>query len=192
MEDGQRKKRKNLLMGLDRKKLEILIGGIIVLAMVLVYASTFFGKGKDDAPAENTLGTHDETSLFGQSYQAEEDRLTAILSKINGVGEVKVMITYEGAAEQVPAYNSDSTSQSTSEESAQGVNKTIQNETESKKTVTGQDGTVVLSEKRPQVIGVVIVAQGAENMGVRINLQKAAQTALDVPSNKVEIFTMNQ
>ena len=190
--ENQGKKRpeiKGKLLGsLDRKKMEVVIGVIIILAMVLLYLSTFSGNGeKNESPAVDS--SSQEAAVY--NYLDEEDRLRNILSRISGVGEVQVMITYAGGSELVPAYNSDSSVQSSEETSVSGTTRTARNESESKKPVTQQDGTVLLSEKRPEVVGVIIVAQGAQNVEVRMALIKAAQTALNVPLNKVEVFEMN-
>jgi stage III sporulation protein AG len=190
--ENQEKKRPEirgkLLGGLDRKKMEVVIGVIIILAMVLLYVSTFSSGGeKRETPSAESPSQ--ETAVY--NYLDEEERLKSILARINGVGEVQVMITYAGGSELVPAYNSDSSVQSSEEINTSGTTRTTRNESESKKPVTQQDGTVLLSEKRPEVVGVIIVAQGAQNVEVRMALIKAAQTALDVPLNKVEVFEMN-
>ena len=59
------------------------------------------------------------------NYLDEEDRLRNILSRISGVGEVQVMITYAGGSELVPAYNSDSSVQSSEETSVSGTTRTL-------------------------------------------------------------------
>ena len=183
-EAGKQKKSISFVSKLDRSKLELIIGIILIAAMVLLYISTFAPKttSVEETPVASTY-----------NYLGEEQRLTAVLSRIEGAGEVQVMITYSGGNELVPAYNSDSSIQSTDETNqSSGIIRSTRNESESRQPVTWQDGTVLISEKRPDVIGVIIVAQGAENVVVRMALQRAAQTALNVPLNKVEVFEMSK
>ncbi|MBE5780584.1 MAG: hypothetical protein E7328_02000 [Clostridiales bacterium] len=178
------KAKDKMVRTMDRKKLELIIGVVIIAAMVLLYLSTFHKSPLDGL----------DTSLSAMSeysYVEEERRLKEILGRISGVGDVDVMITYAGGSELVPAYNSDVTVQSTDETNPSGTVRTTRNETESLKPVTEQDGTVLLSEKRPEVIGVIIVAEGAGDVEVCMALQRAAQAALNVPVSKVEVFEMS-
>ena len=39
-------------------------------------------------------------------------------------------------------------------------------------------------------VGAVVVAQGAEDIGVRLQLQRAAETLLGLPASRVEIFVL--
>ena len=48
----------------------------------------------------------------------------------------------------------------------------------------------MITEKRPNVLGVVIVAEGADDLSVQLALSRAAQTALGVEASKVEVFEM--
>ena len=81
--ENQGKKRpeiKGKLLGsLDRKKMEVVIGVIIILAMVLLYLSTFSGNGeKNESPAVDS--SSQEAAVY--NYLDEEDRLRNILSRI--------------------------------------------------------------------------------------------------------------
>ena len=114
--------------------------------------------------------------------------MASILSSIKGAGAVEVMITYEGEAEKVPAYDNNSTTSSTVE----AQNRSTTNQSTSTKPVSGSEDLVVITEKRPQVLGVVIVAEGANDLTVQMELSRAAQTALGVEASKVEVFEMKQ
>ena len=58
--------------------------------------------------------------------------------------------------------------------------------------MTEEGGAVVISEKRPEVLGVIVVAEGAGDMNVKMELQRAVSTALGVSAQQVDIFVMNQ
>ena len=49
-----------------------------------------------------------------------------------------------------------------------------------------------MKENQPEVRGVIVVAQGAEDISVRMNLLNAVTTLLNVSADKVEILKMNQ
>ncbi len=161
----------------DRKKLEM-IGVAIVLIIALL---AFWPSSQSDDSA--SAGTQSS-----EVFNAEQERqdLIHILSSISGVGKVDVMITYETAPEKVPAYDQDQTTSST----VDSQERTTQNETNSQRPSTSGDGTIVLTEKRPNVLGVVVVAEGASDIGIQLTLSRAVQTALGVPNSKVEVFEM--
>ncbi len=155
----------------DKKLLEW-IGIVIVIVLVVLIGWPVFAK--DEAPEETETTTGFDTGR-------EQEELSQILSSIKDAGDVQVFITYETTTEMVPAYDSD-TSVTTSDSS--------QNEAQSESPATGNDGTIVLTERRPKVLGVVVVAQGADDMGVKLMLSQAVQTALGVAASKVEVFEM--
>lgn len=116
-----------------------------------------------------------------------EQRLMDTLSCVRGAGKVKVMITYDTGAELVPAMSTDVTS-SVSEAGES------QMRTESSSPVTayrnGENEAIVLMEKEPTVRGVIVVAQGAADVSVRLKLQAAVQAVLGVEASRVEVLEM--
>ena len=46
-------------------------------------------------------------------------------------------------------------------------------------------------EKKPKIRGVIVVAEGASDIGVKLNLYNAVQTVLQVEASKVDVFEMN-
>lgn len=117
-----------------------------------------------------------------------EQRLTDILGLVRGTGKVKVMITYETGAEIVPAMSTDVS------ESILGLNGEGGNRTESSEPVTvyrdGENEAIVLMERMPQVRGVIVVAEGAADVSVRMKLQSAVVAALGVEAGRVEVLEM--
>ena len=189
-EQRQGQKREGFLPHLgamDKKKLEIMVVIIVIAVMLLIYFSTFSAKEEGQSGQNQTQLQSQETF----SAASEEEKLVKVLSQIQGAGKVEVMITYEGTSEKVPAYNSDTQTSSTNEE-ADGTNRVIENAIESKQPLTEEGGAVVISEKRPGVLGVIVVAEGAGNMDVKMELQRAVTTALGVSAQQVDIFVMNQ
>ncbi len=166
-------KRISLFQGItDKKKLEWL-GIIVVVVLIVLIGWPVFAK--------NNTTTTTQTSSSEFDATREQHELEAILSTIKGAGKVKVLITYETTTEMVPAYDSDTTISSSNG---------TQNETQSQKPATGSDGTIVLTQRRPKILGVVVVAEGASNMSVKLMLSQAVQTSLGVTASKVEVFEM--
>jgi stage III sporulation protein AG len=120
-----------------------------------------------------------------------EERLEEILSCIRGAGKVQVMVIYDTSVEIVPAMSVDS--QTSTSETANGSGQTVnQNQSEKKTpiTVSGEDGALVLTQKQPEIRGVIVVAEGAADISVRLNLQNAVQTVLNIDAENISVFEM--
>ncbi len=170
------------------KKLEMAVYIGLALLIVLLYVTTLFPEEKPSSaePVENTQHT-------AQSELEVEERLEAVLSSIRGAGRVEVMITYETGPEIVTAMNTD-TNTNRSETVDNEKESTVEQRTESQKpaTVSGNNGTepIVITEKQPAVRGVIVVAEGADKVAVRMDLQRAVQTVLNVPASSIEVFAL--
>ena len=166
------------------KRFELCVYGALVLAGILIYAATTVPKSK----TENT-GAAETQSIVCSSERETEERLKSVLSCIRGAGKVEVMITYDTGAQIVPAMSTDTQTGIT--QSAESV---TENRTESSRPVTVSQGggneALVLTEKQPIVRGVIVIAEGAADIAVRINLQNAVRTVLGIELSCIEVFEM--
>ena len=172
------------------KKLEMAVYVGLALLIVVLYLSTLFPKESKQAALQPEAKSNVYTS---QTELEVEQRLENVLSSIRGAGRVEVMITYETGPEIVTAMNTE-TNTNRSETVDNGKESKVEQQTESKKpaTVSGGGGTepIVITEKQPSVRGVIVVAEGADNIKVRMDLQRAVQTVLDVPAANIEVFAL--
>lgn len=157
---------KNFLEKIKNNK--ILRYGIAIVLCIALCIALFFGYRND-----KTETVDEETSFV---YDLE-NRLSAILSEVDGAGKVSVVITVESGMETVLATKITTT---TTEHGTETVETPI--------LVNGK--TVVLKEKYPKIIGVLIVAEGAKNITVLSRLQQATVSLLDINVNQIEILTM--
>lgn len=111
-----------------------------------------------------------------------EQRMAEILSKIEGAGQVDVMLTYCRTEEKTIAHNEIREENGDSFRTEQTA---ILLEDDS-----GTTQPVILTETGPRVEGVVIAAQGADQPEVAAALHQAAQALLDVPAHKVAVLKM--
>jgi stage III sporulation protein AG len=167
------------------KKLEIAVYSIIVIAAVAIY---FSGQTSKTSSPETDNAQTVSTSEDIWDITKTEEKLANALSQIKGAGKVSVMITYESGSEIVPAMNVD-TETSTSDNSG------TQSQSESLTPVTikedGDDVPLVLTEKEPVIKGVLVIAQGAYDTHVKLDLQRAVQAILGVSASAVEVFEMD-
>lgn len=163
------------------KHLDIVIA-VAVVGLALVFALSVFGGSEEKAVKTNDV-----------DYLALEDRVCEVLGQIKGAGKVRVMINFSDSGEIVTATTNNSSIDKTTDTSTSG-NRTTESKTDNVSPVIiqkdGEDTPLIVKEIAPDVLGVVVVAEGADNVAVRINLLQAVQTLLNVDSNRVEIFTM--
>ncbi len=106
-----------------------------------------------------------------------ETKLSEILSKVQGAGDVSVIITVESGMETVLAMKTTTTETSAGKETI-----------ETPILVNGK--TVVLKENYPKIIGVLIVTEGGNNISVLNKIQQATVSLLNINVNQIEILTM--
>ena len=115
-----------------KKTIENLVAFVIILIITIIAINTIWKK---DSKSENTKNTTNNI----------EEKLKNILSKIDGVGEVDVLITYSNTSEIVPLYNEDSKESTTEETDKEGGTRRI-NESTSKKDIIYKENN---GEKEP-------------------------------------------
>jgi len=163
-----KQKSSNLISELkNNKAFKIIAIIILVIAIILIlFGSNFTSK-------KNTQ----TSSTIEQYVYSLEEKLTETLSAVKGAGKVKVVITIESGMETVLAMKTTVT------ETASGT-ETV----ETPILVNGK--TVVVKELYPEIVGVLIVAEGADSLSVMSKLQQATVSLLDVNVNQIEILTM--
>ncbi len=116
-----------------------------------------------------------------------ENKLTEVLGEISGVGNVKVMVT----AESGPLINVATSTDERTNTTTSGENSTT-NSTVVKDPIvissSGKNSPLVLSEMAPKITGVIVVASGAKDARVKLNLIEAIQALLDVSSSNIQIY----
>jgi stage III sporulation protein AG len=171
---------------------------ILAVGIVLILVSDFYrdlnpvGTIVPNTNNPNITDTQNNTSK-PDSVTELENRLKEILSKIQDAGKVSVMITLKSGSEIIPAKDESITDKTTDEKDVEGGTRAINEKNTSDQVVfmNDQGGTskpLVLKEINPDIKGVIIVAEGANDPRVKLQLTEAVQTVLDVPAYRVSIF----
>ena len=122
--------------------------------------------------------------------------LKSTLEQIDGVGKVEVMISFESGEEHVPAVNiNDSTNTTQEKDNAGGTRNTTQKNNGST-VVTTSDGSksepLILKTYNPKVLGVCVVAEGAENKVTELRISKAVTDLFGISGDKVNVYPMKK
>lgn len=119
--------------GNNKKKIENLVFLLIILIVVLVAINFIWNDKKENVKTTDNnkkLAIQEETKKDSDSDLKEQ--LEDILQNINGVGKVKVLITYSQTSQVLPLYNEDTSKKDTEEKDKTGGTRIV-TETDTKK-----------------------------------------------------------
>lgn len=154
------------------KNIEIIIVIFTISIVLLIYFSSnsiFSDTSTEGVENIETTSYIDDLEL----------KLNNVLSQIENAGRVKVMITIDKKTENTYAVNKEVKT------TTSGNNTTT---TTKEEVVIVQNEPIIISESLPKIKGVIVVAQGADNVNVKLELLKAVQTLLDIDAKDIEIF----
>lgn len=149
---------------------------VILVALLVFFLSESFGKS-EGASVQKEDNKQSETC----SAAALEKKLEEILSSMRGAGKVRVMLTLDRTKEQIIASNEKNT----------GGEKSVSSESRPATVQSGnREEAIVLSEIFPRIRGVIVIAEGATDIGVRQSISAAVSTVLGIEEKNVEVFVM--
>ncbi len=171
-----------------------------MIGVLLIFLGNTFFSSKLSSESKSAMPSvsHEDNTVPKESGSKEKDlekRLESILSKVEGAGEVEVMVSLSYGKEKIVAEETKTESTDTTENASQGDKRDIKSTNSENKVVLtenadGSTSPLILKELEPQVEGVIIVAQGGDSILVKDSLSKAVQALLNVPAHKVEILKM--
>lgn len=195
--DGQQKSIGDLKKYMTRDNMIILVL-MGVLLFIIAIPST---SSETEETVETTLLAASEESALQTEVEVDdyctylENKLEILLSCMDGVGNVKVMVTI-AASEQIIIEKDESTVRSnTSENDSDGGSRTISDIEMDEVTVyiAGDNGTtepVIIQTIEPIIEGVVVIAEGGGSEIVEKNISEAIQSLFDISVNKIKVVKM--
>lgn len=190
----------------NKKKIENLVVFLIILIITIIVINVIWsGEGekskKDQSTSDKNKRLASQTQLVQVDNKATTEDTTVknledILSKINGVGKVKVMLTYSQTSQTIPLYNQDSSEKNTEESDKQGGTRKI-TETDTKteiiyKEENGEKVPITQSIISPKIEGAIITAEGAGNATIKTNIIQAVEAVTGVATHKIQVFEMSK
>ena len=188
----------------NKKTIENLVAFVIILIITIIAINTIWKKDNktESNKNTNTLGKQlaDTNQIVDVNSKVADDdteeRLKNILSKIEGVGNVDVLITYSRTSQIVPLYNEDLTESITEETDKEGGTRKI-NENSTKKDIiyqedNGEKTPITQSIISPKIEGAIITAEGASNAEIKSNIISAVEAVTGIGSHKIQVFEMKK
>ena len=151
------------------------VGLALILGSIYLLSTSSNDKTNNDTKTQiDNISTSFETS--GEYIDYLENKLESVITRVKGVGNVDVILTLEKRFEYIYA---------TEEET-----KTTSNGTAiTSSSIVMVDGQPVIKEEiYPLIKGIVIVASGVDDIGVKMNILSIIQTVVEVENSKINII----
>lgn len=166
---------------------------LIAIAGIVLLAANFSEWKNSSSKTSEKQEKSIETSQNDAYVEALENKLVHILENVDGVGRVEVMITLKSSKESV--LNKDlSEERQTEQEKNSDTQKTNKNEKRQEETIlsdsVGNSAPYVVKELEPEIAGIIISCEGAENKVVAASVLEAAQVLFGVSANHIKVLKM--
>ena len=190
---------------LAKKQLRNLMIVCIVLGFILIAMNVLLPNSKSlssnklsttttQEKVDNTATT-EETDAKNYEENQKTD-LTNILKKMNGVGDVEVMISFENEEQKVPAYDKNTQKSTTEETDNQGGTRVNNQNTDGSTIVMttsdGKNEPFILTTYKPKINGVIILAEGATNSKIKYEIEQAVSKLYNLSLDKVNVYSMKK
>jgi len=190
-EQADKKKKRNILDLGKNQKTQTVVILLVVSAVLLIYFANPFGNLLGVNEKSETVSVTDDQGLNG----GLESNMASKLSLIAGAGRVEVIISYETSKELVPVYVEDIQT-SVIEDKGENSESTSRTENHQSEIVTmnsnASDSALIIKEKSAVIKGVVVIAQGAHDIKVKMDLLNAVCTLLNISPDQIEVYEMNK
>lgn len=189
-------KMQDFMQKIKEKKLKRSDWLILVLAGILILIIALPTDTKEKKQAEEAKeNISKENNTMEASKNEIERKLEYILEKIDGAGDVKVMITYQDSGTQVVEKDKNTSENSLEEsDSTGGVRSTKEQQLQESTVYEEADAgntPFVSKELLPKVEGILIVASGGDNQKVKQNISEAVLALFQVEAHRIKIVKMS-
>ncbi len=155
-----------------KNKMQVIIIVCALFALLILSGSDFFVS----SPTKQTDTTKEVYTLESEL----EKRLEGFLKSVDGVGKVKICITFDLLEETEYAKNVDADSEECSSEYI-----IVEN-------ADGSEGGLALRIRTPRVRGVAVACEGASSAKVRNEVTALLTSCLGISANRVHVATYSE
>lgn len=166
-----------------------------ILLIILSFPSLF--SGGDEKKTTTAEVSNIQTTTADASYEEEmEARLKKALMKVEGIGNVEIMITLKSSKESVTLKDTPYSQESLDERDSSGGERKSTSIDKKDETVlqnrgSGESTPYVIKELEPEIEGVLVIAQGGGSPTIISEIVGAVEVLFDVPAHKIKVMKMN-
>ncbi|MGM9987088.1 MAG: stage III sporulation protein AG [Bacillaceae bacterium] len=185
--------------------------GVVLLVGIAIMGIVQLGNSKTLTPVQTTpkitnQNTEETVETFKQNRNTSpeiakeegryEQQLKKMLETISGVKNVSVMVNLEASDTQILEKNTNEHTQITEETDKTGGKRKIESTKKDQTAVIlkedGKEKPLVIKTEKADVKGVLVVADGVENIEVKQMVIEAVTRVLGVGSNRVSVLPMKR
>ncbi len=177
------------LKKLQKMKTETWI--LLLLAGILLFVIALPAEKKTEKNEEESVSFTEPADSGAQTYVKDlEKRVEKLLSTIEGAGKTTVVLTVESSGETIVQTDWSQEQKSTSETDSEGGVGSSEELSQSRQTVLigSENAPYVTKELCPKVTGVVVSAEGGDNIRVKAEISEAMEALFDVPPHKIKVL----
>ncbi|WP_280768392.1 stage III sporulation protein AG [Salipaludibacillus daqingensis] len=193
---------------------KVRLGYFLILIAVGVFLMILGSYLQEDDNDEPTMTLHSsevdekeevETAVFKSDKEKEnpeikrddfeyhyETQLKKALEEIVGVSNVSVMVNLAGSETNIYEKDTHTTEQNTEETDREGGTRDVKDSTKDEQVVIvrkgDQEEPLLIKTKKPEISGVLVVANGVDNVQVKTWVVEAISRVLDIPSHRVSVM----
>lgn len=182
------------------KKIGVIRLGVLIVAGLVLLIASF--DGKENHKTETQIKTQKEEKQSEEQQlntyiENMETRLTNVLSQVDGIGKVQVMITAKATQEKVVLKDVPYKKTTVKEEDNTGATRESKETTSEEGTILekqqdGSESPYITKELQPEIEGVVVIAEGAEQKQIEAEINEAVVALFSVPSHKIKVMKMKK
>ena len=146
---------------------------IICFCIVLIFCLNFGSSSKTSSFSDSLSYKYQSSLEYSNTL---ESKLENIIGKIKGAGKTTVMVYLDESPMLILAESTDEKVNTTTVTEPIILNS------------SGSSVPLVLTEKLPEVKGVVVVAEGANDVALILDIIQAIKTLIDIPSGNIQVF----
>lgn len=166
------------------RQIKYLLVAVVCLGLLaLIWPSSNKGVNPDSV----TKATQSDGVNQAKAVLAAD--LERILSRVEGAGTVEVSITLSSDGLKNYARNTKNEHRETQEADSVGGDRNIVEENQSSDIAISGGGALLVEDNAPEVVGVLVVADGAVNHMIKEKLTDATATLLNIPPYQVRVET---
>ena len=179
----------------SRKKEQLLTALLVAAILLLAFWPTKSREDTDEEEAVQSMPLETgQTTTATDERENLENQLKRILQQVEGVGMVDVAITLESTGsktvEKDTPDSSSSSEKSGGGESEKSENRSIQEETVYLEDADGTKTPYVIKETMPEVRGVLVIAQGADDLSIVEEIKEAAMALFHLDAHKIKVMKL--
>jgi len=192
---------RNVSLNQNQTRLILTLGGLAVIGISLLLISSLFTGSRvsqppvpKETPKVDAKGANSAYPSIVETETMIESRLEEVLHQVVGVGSVTVRVTLAAGPDYQYTMNHSTAKKTVEEKDRVGGSRLTTEVNDDGQLVLvhlsqyGGEQPVIERELRPEVDGVLVVAEGAGNALIREQLTRAVETVLHVPAYKVSVL----